>query len=263
MLITLSGTMVISCLVNIVQGEGGGGGGGGMFHLVFGYSKNRQKRSSVSSVLQPIVDPQSSRGWRNIPVTVLLSITEMTSWNAQNCTVGQLGVARFSTCRYGAIPVINKEYRQQQTVRIGIGNCSQCGIVHYAHCASVLLLLTARSQSESKIYRLCCDIIIRILVHTLGPFIPIMPIAPVAPLSPWAKKCSSVLETDDHIVYRVTYDSMALGPSWHHGNTLFCCAVTSILSQRLLHKMTDSRAVYTAYVFTLVKRQNLAKKPNT
>ena len=49
MLITLSGTMVISCLVNIVQG------GGGMFYLGLGYSKIRQKRSSVSSVLQPIV----------------------------------------------------------------------------------------------------------------------------------------------------------------------------------------------------------------
>ena len=33
MLITLSGTMVISCLVNIVQG------GGGMFYQVLGYSK--------------------------------------------------------------------------------------------------------------------------------------------------------------------------------------------------------------------------------
>ena len=28
-----------------------------MFYLVFGYSKIRQKRSSVSSVLQPIVAP--------------------------------------------------------------------------------------------------------------------------------------------------------------------------------------------------------------
>ena len=55
MLITLSGTMIISCLVNIVQG--GGKGGGGMFYLVFEYSKIRQKRSSVSSVLQPIVAP--------------------------------------------------------------------------------------------------------------------------------------------------------------------------------------------------------------
>ena len=41
MLITLSGTMIISCLV----------------YLVFEYSKIRQKRSSVSSVLQPIVAP--------------------------------------------------------------------------------------------------------------------------------------------------------------------------------------------------------------
>ena len=53
MLITLSGTMIISCLVNIVQG----GGGGGVFYLVFEYSKIRQKRSSVSSVLQPLVAP--------------------------------------------------------------------------------------------------------------------------------------------------------------------------------------------------------------
>ena len=51
MLITLSGTMVISCLVNIVQG----GGGGGMFYLGLGYSKIRQKRSSVLLILQPIV----------------------------------------------------------------------------------------------------------------------------------------------------------------------------------------------------------------
>ena len=44
-----TGTMVISCLVNIVQG------GGGMFYLVFGYMKIRQKRSIVSSALQLIV----------------------------------------------------------------------------------------------------------------------------------------------------------------------------------------------------------------
>ena len=49
MLITLSGTMVISCLVNIVQG------GGGKFYLGLGCSKIRQKRSSVSLLLKPIV----------------------------------------------------------------------------------------------------------------------------------------------------------------------------------------------------------------
>ena len=42
MLITLSGTMVISCLDNILQGGG------------LGYSKIRQKRSSVSLILQSI-----------------------------------------------------------------------------------------------------------------------------------------------------------------------------------------------------------------
>ena len=30
---------------------------------------------------------------------------------------------------------------------------------------------------------------------------------------------------------------------WHRGNSLFCCAVTSISSQRLLHKMTNSKSV--------------------
>ena len=42
--------MVISCLVNIVQG-----GGGGKFYLGLGCSKIRQKRSSVSLLLKPIV----------------------------------------------------------------------------------------------------------------------------------------------------------------------------------------------------------------
>ena len=58
MLITLSGTMVISCLVNIVQGRGGGGGKGGGWgesYLGLGCSKIRQKRSSVSLRLKPIV----------------------------------------------------------------------------------------------------------------------------------------------------------------------------------------------------------------
>ena len=59
MLITLSGTMVISCLVNIVQG------GGGMFYLGLGYSKIRQKRSSVSLILQPIV-ARSTRQHENM-----------------------------------------------------------------------------------------------------------------------------------------------------------------------------------------------------
>ena len=49
MSITLSGTMVISCLVNIVQG-----GGGGKFYIGLGCSKIRQKRSSVSLLLKPI-----------------------------------------------------------------------------------------------------------------------------------------------------------------------------------------------------------------
>ena len=34
----------------------------------------------------------------------------------------------------------------------------------------------------------------------------------------------------------------------HRGNTLFCRVVTSILSQRLLHKMTNSRAVFIARI---------------
>ena len=46
MLITLSGTMVISCLVNIVQG------GGGEVLPRFGML---EKRSSVSLLLKPIV----------------------------------------------------------------------------------------------------------------------------------------------------------------------------------------------------------------
>ena len=49
----------------------------------------------------------------------------------------------------------------------------------------------------------------------------------------------------------------------HRGNTLFCRAVTSILSQRLLHEMTNSRAVFIARILTLVERQNLAKQLNT
>ena len=36
----------------------------------------------------------------------------------------------------------------------------------------------------------------------------------------------------------------------HRGNTLFCCAVTSIFGQRLLHKMTNSR-LFWKLVFTL------------
>ena len=45
---------------------------------------------------------------------------------------------------------------------------------------------------------------------------------------------------------------------WRRANTLFCRAVTSILSQRLLHKMTNSRPAFIARIFTLVKRQNLS-----
>ena len=44
----------------------------------------------------------------------------------------------------------------------------------------------------------------------------------------------------------------------HRVNTLFWHAVTSILSQRLLHKITE----FWLLVFTLVKRQNVAKKLN-
>ena len=39
-------------------------------------------------------------------------------------------------------------------------------------------------------------------------------------------------------------------------------AVSSILSKRLLHKMTNSNEVFIAQ-FTLVKRENVAKKLNT
>ena len=37
-------------------------------------------------------------------------------------------------------------------------------------------------------------------------------------------------------------------PTKHHRNTHFCRAVTSISSQRLLHKMTNSRAVFIARI---------------
>ena len=47
--INVDHSLVVSYLANIVQGEGG------MFYLGFGYSKIRQKRSTVSSVLQPTV----------------------------------------------------------------------------------------------------------------------------------------------------------------------------------------------------------------
>ena len=50
--------------------------------------------------------------------------------------------------------------------------------------------------------------------------------------------------------------------SWvlrHRENTLFYRAVSSILSQRLLHKMTNTRQFWWYLVFTLVKRQNSGK----
>ena len=44
----------------------------------------------------------------------------------------------------------------------------------------------------------------------------------------------------------------------HRGNTLFCRAVTSILSQRLLHKMTNSSAVFIARIQLSRESQYLA-----
>ena len=70
MFITLSGTMVISCLViwsTLCRGEGG------MFYLGLGYSKICQKRSTVSLILQPIVHvvPSSLAGLHCIYESVI------------------------------------------------------------------------------------------------------------------------------------------------------------------------------------------------
>ena len=96
MLITFSGTMIISCLVNIVQGGEGRGGGGGMFYLVFEYSKIRQKRSSVSSVLQPIVAPLARSALDN---------GLSSSWSP-NVQVGLAPISRTSKPRFsvGGVP---------------------------------------------------------------------------------------------------------------------------------------------------------------
>ena len=61
---------------HFVSGQHCAGGRGGMFYLGLGYSKIRQKRSNVSSVLQPIVDRNYSllhfhciylSPWRRVP----------------------------------------------------------------------------------------------------------------------------------------------------------------------------------------------------
>ena len=92
MLITLSGTMIISCLVNIVQG----GEGGGCFTWYLNTRTFAKKRSSVSSVLQPIVAP--------LPRSALDNGLS-SSWSP-NVQVGLAPISRTSKPRFsvGGIP---------------------------------------------------------------------------------------------------------------------------------------------------------------
>ena len=68
MFITLSGTMVISCLVNIVQGGGR--------DVLPRFAKIRQKRSSVSLILQSIV----VLGGISVEVTITMLALRQICW---------------------------------------------------------------------------------------------------------------------------------------------------------------------------------------